>query len=283
MKRQCLPRAPSMPSVTSADQDGMQKGDHNLRLAVVTLDEHEQSRCSLDSWEFSKSFSGSRFRLKKVWRNCHTWRFQWNQKNPEHFFNLHIIWFFCEKSLNSSCYLSRLAWGMVSLRIARIYGGSAGRSSQKRAGGRVNSKETSIRDWTAEPPGESEHSSAVTFCGRKWNNDECYLLRNNTRPCLIHLRGDCGVQVKQREDDSQCSKMLLRFREDKIKRLEALSASITPADMYLRQEKECLMNELQLVQAKFDRNPELTRFAIENIRLLEQLRRLLSFWSYNTS
>uniref|UniRef100_A0A7I4FAR1 Kinesin motor domain-containing protein n=1 Tax=Physcomitrium patens TaxID=3218 RepID=A0A7I4FAR1_PHYPA len=85
--------------------------------------------------------------------------------------------------------------------------------------------------------------------------------------------------VKQREDDSQCSKMLLRFREDKIKRLEALSASITPADMYLRQEKECLMNELQLVQAKFDRNPELTRFAIENIRLLEQLRRFQDFYA----
>lgn len=27
--------------------------------------------------------------------------------------------------------------------------------------------------------------------------------------------------VKQREDDNQCSKMLLRFREDKITRLEA--------------------------------------------------------------
>lgn len=82
------------------------------------------------------------------------------------------------------------------------------------------------------------------------------------------------VQVKQREDDTQCSKMMLRFREDKIKRLESLSAGFLTAELYLMQEKNTLVEELQLLQAKIDRNPELTRFAMENIRLLEQLRRL---------
>lgn len=86
------------------------------------------------------------------------------------------------------------------------------------------------------------------------------------------------IQVKQREDDSQCSKMLLRFREDKIRRLEALAAGMMSSDIYLRQENDFLMNELRLMQEKADRNPEITRFAMENIRLLEQLRRLLSFW-----
>lgn len=81
------------------------------------------------------------------------------------------------------------------------------------------------------------------------------------------------VQVKQREDDTQCSKMMLRFREDKIKRLESLSAGFLTAELYLMQEKNTLVEELQLLQAKIDRNPELTRFAMENIRLLEQLRR----------
>lgn len=81
------------------------------------------------------------------------------------------------------------------------------------------------------------------------------------------------VQVKQREDDTQCSKMMLRFREDKIKRLESLSAGFLKAELYLMQEKNILVEELQLLQAKIDRNPELTRFAMENIRLLEQLRR----------
>lgn len=93
----------------------------------------------------------------------------------------------------------------------------------------------------------------------------------------------CVAQVKQREDDNQCSKMLLRFREDKITRLEALSVGITSADMYLRQERDWLMSELRLIQEKADRNPELTRFAMENIRLLEQLRRLFSFGVYITS
>lgn len=83
------------------------------------------------------------------------------------------------------------------------------------------------------------------------------------------------MQVKQREDDGQCCKMLLRFREDKIRRLEALSSGMMSTDIYLRQENDFLMNELRLMQEKADRNPELTRFAMENIRLLEQLRRLL--------
>jgi len=79
--------------------------------------------------------------------------------------------------------------------------------------------------------------------------------------------------VKQREDDSQCSKMMLRFREDKIKRLESVANGFLSADAFLVQEKNALVEELQLVQGRLDRNPELTRFAMENIRLLEQLRR----------
>lgn len=96
---------------------------------------------------------------------------------------------------------------------------------------------------------------------------------------IVELRALCWmeafvfVQVKQREDDTQCSKMMLRFREDKIKRLESLSAGFLTAELYLMQEKNTLVEELQLLQAKIDRNPELTRFAMENIRLLEQLRR----------
>jgi kinesin family protein 15 len=79
--------------------------------------------------------------------------------------------------------------------------------------------------------------------------------------------------VKQREDDSQCSKMMLRFREDKIKRLESVANGFLSSDAFLVQEKNALVEELQLVQGRLDRNPELTRFAMENIRLLEQLRR----------
>lgn len=79
--------------------------------------------------------------------------------------------------------------------------------------------------------------------------------------------------VKQREEDAQCGKMMLRFREDKIKRLEAVACDKMSAEAHLLEEKDVLMEELQILRNRLDRNPEVTRFAMENIRLMEQLRR----------
>lgn len=79
--------------------------------------------------------------------------------------------------------------------------------------------------------------------------------------------------VKQREEDAQCGKMMLRFREDKIKRLEAVASDKMSAEAHLLEEKNVLMEELQILRNRLDRNPEVTRFAMENIRLMEQLRR----------
>eukprot|EP01018_Ginkgo_biloba_P015827 Gb_22755 [translate_table: standard] len=84
--------------------------------------------------------------------------------------------------------------------------------------------------------------------------------------------------VRQREEDTQCSKMMLRFREDKIRRLESVADGLLSADVYLLEEKNALFEELQLIRGRLDRNPELTRFAMENIRLLEQLRRFQDFY-----
>lgn len=67
--------------------------------------------------------------------------------------------------------------------------------------------------------------------------------------------------------------MMLRFREEKIQRMELLLGSNIPADSFLLEENRVLTEELQLLQAKIDKNPEVTRFALENIRLLDQLRR----------
>lgn len=67
--------------------------------------------------------------------------------------------------------------------------------------------------------------------------------------------------------------MILRFREDKIRRLETLSKGLLSADSYFADEKKMLMEELELMREKVDRNPQLTRFAMENIRLLDQIRR----------
>ena len=67
--------------------------------------------------------------------------------------------------------------------------------------------------------------------------------------------------------------MMLRFREDKIQRMESLVHGSLPVDSFLFEENKALSEEIQLLQAKVDKNPEVTRFALENIRLLDQLRR----------
>ena len=82
-----------------------------------------------------------------------------------------------------------------------------------------------------------------------------------------------GYQVKQREDDAQFIRMMLRFREDKIKRLESTLEGTISSDSYQSDENQTLKEELQLLRARLDKNPELTRLAIENIRLMDQLVR----------
>ncbi|CAN6449393.1 unnamed protein product [Victoria cruziana] len=84
--------------------------------------------------------------------------------------------------------------------------------------------------------------------------------------------------VRQREEDTRGMKMMLRFREDKIQRMKSLVDSLLPSDVYLLQEKNSLTEELELLRNRVDRNPEVTRFAMENIRLLEQLRKFQEFY-----
>lgn len=66
--------------------------------------------------------------------------------------------------------------------------------------------------------------------------------------------------------------MILRDYEEKFKRLELLADGFVSADKYLVDENQTLKEENELLRARSIRNPELTRFALENIRLLEQLR-----------
>ncbi|XP_047340595.1 kinesin-like protein KIN-12D isoform X2 [Impatiens glandulifera] len=84
--------------------------------------------------------------------------------------------------------------------------------------------------------------------------------------------------VNQREEDTRCTKMMLKFREEKIQRLESLVGGLIPPDAYLQQENTSLSEEIELLKARLERNPEVTRFARENIRLLEQLRRFQDFY-----
>lgn len=80
------------------------------------------------------------------------------------------------------------------------------------------------------------------------------------------------LQACQREEDAQNTKMMLRFREEKIKQLELLVNDSLSSEKYLMEENKALLEEIQMLRATIDKNPELTQFALENIRLQEQLQ-----------
>ncbi|EEC69596.1 hypothetical protein OsI_38942 [Oryza sativa Indica Group] len=78
--------------------------------------------------------------------------------------------------------------------------------------------------------------------------------------------------VYERENDTRSAKMTLKFREDKIHQMEALVRDKLPAESYLLEENNTLLKEIDLLRAKIDKNPEVTRFALENIRLSNKLK-----------
>ncbi|KAJ1293587.1 hypothetical protein BS78_01G080100 [Paspalum vaginatum] len=81
----------------------------------------------------------------------------------------------------------------------------------------------------------------------------------------------------QRTEEVRSFKMRLKFREEHIKRLERVASGKLSAEANLLQEKENLVKELEILQNQLDRNPEVTKFAMENLQLKEDLRRLQSF------
>ncbi|XP_019458049.1 PREDICTED: kinesin-like protein KIN-12E [Lupinus angustifolius] len=84
--------------------------------------------------------------------------------------------------------------------------------------------------------------------------------------------------AKQREDEIQGLKMRLRFREARIKRLEAVASGKISAETCLLNEKEEHLKEIEVLRGQVDRNQEVTRFAMENLQLKEEIRRLKSFY-----
>lgn len=69
--------------------------------------------------------------------------------------------------------------------------------------------------------------------------------------------------------------MRLRFREEGIRRLQSVASGKLSAEAHLLQEKEELLKEIELLRNQVDRNPEVTRFALENLQLKEELRRFV--------
>ena len=83
----------------------------------------------------------------------------------------------------------------------------------------------------------------------------------------------CSEKAKQREDEIQGLKMRLRFREAGIKRLEAVASGKISAETHLLKEKEEHLKEIEVLRTQVNRNQEVTRFAMENLRLKEEIRR----------
>lgn len=81
-----------------------------------------------------------------------------------------------------------------------------------------------------------------------------------------------SMQAFQQEEDGQRTKMLLKFREEKIRQLELFLGGRLSADQYLLEENKALVIENKMLQAKINRNPELTRVSLENSKLIEQLQ-----------
>ncbi|XP_040993011.1 kinesin-like protein KIN-12E [Juglans microcarpa x Juglans regia] len=95
----------------------------------------------------------------------------------------------------------------------------------------------------------------------------------------LTAENQAAVQLaKQREDEIQGLKMRLGFREAAIKRLEAVASGKIKAETHLLKEKEEHLKEIEILRAQVDRNQEVTRFAMENLRLKEEIRRLKSFY-----
>ncbi|GAB4859030.1 hypothetical protein Ancab_010498 [Ancistrocladus abbreviatus] len=78
--------------------------------------------------------------------------------------------------------------------------------------------------------------------------------------------------VRQREDESQHTRLMLQLREVKIRRLELLIDGLISGDQYLIEQNGALVEENQLLLVRIDKAQELTRVTLENTRLLEQTR-----------
>lgn len=66
------------------------------------------------------------------------------------------------------------------------------------------------------------------------------------------------------KEDVLHTEMMLRFREERIKRLELIANGIISTDNYLVDENNAVMEEIQQLKARIDGNPHMTGFAPDN-------------------
>ncbi|CAA7048550.1 unnamed protein product [Microthlaspi erraticum] len=81
---------------------------------------------------------------------------------------------------------------------------------------------------------------------------------------------------KKREDEIRGLKMMLKLRDSAIKSLQGVASGKISVEAHLQKEKTDLLKEIEVLRAQVDRNQEVTKFATENLRLKEEIRRLKS-------
>ncbi|KAF8090086.1 hypothetical protein N665_0487s0006 [Sinapis alba] len=81
---------------------------------------------------------------------------------------------------------------------------------------------------------------------------------------------------KKREDEIRGLKMMLKLRDSAIKSLQGVASGKISVEVHLQKEKADLLKEIEVLRAQVDRNQEVTKFATENLRLKEEIRRLKS-------
>ncbi|KAL8216282.1 hypothetical protein R6Q57_023119 [Mikania cordata] len=121
---------------------------------------------------------------------------------------------------------------------------------------------------------ESEDSSSKIYGHTDVINDQKIMMRNFGTTLLGDSSGEKLPGAAFRTTESQTkeknrlalpidvlhAKMLLRFREEKIKRLTLIANGVITMDDYLMDEHNALMQEILQIRARMDGNPEMTRF-----------------------
>ncbi|KAK7291739.1 hypothetical protein RIF29_07120 [Crotalaria pallida] len=85
---------------------------------------------------------------------------------------------------------------------------------------------------------------------------------------------------RQREEDAQHTRILLRHSEEKIRQLELLVDDKLSAEKYLSEENRALQEEIQLLQTSIDKSAESSKLTLENDRLSEQLQLFQNFYEH---
>lgn len=83
--------------------------------------------------------------------------------------------------------------------------------------------------------------------------------------------------VNLMESDAQRLRAMLKLRDEKLRTLHLLADDLVSSDGYLMDENAAMSQEIELLQEQVNENPQLTQFALENKRLIEQVRTLQNF------